>query len=125
MAEINPEVEFAAELAHESNRAYCARNGDFSHLPWKDAQENIKDSARNGVRQIINNPDTTPEQSHENWLAFKKADGWVYGPVKDMEKKTHPCMVPYTDLPEFDRVKDAVFGSVVRGALVVFGTGTI
>ena len=29
----------------------------------------------------------------------EEADGWKYGPVKDPEKKEHPCFVPYDDLP--------------------------
>jgi hypothetical protein len=38
----------------------------------------------------------------------------VYGEVKDAVAKTHPCMVPYDDLPEFQRKKDALFLAIVR-----------
>jgi len=47
----------------------------------------------------------------------KRDDGWVYGEVKDPERKTHPCMVPYDDLPIEQRAKDTLFGATVRGVL--------
>lgn len=102
-----------AEMAHENNRAYCHALGDYSQSPWRMLPKEIKDSAIDGVTFHIANPDATPEQSHKNWLAFKKEQGWVYGPVKDMEKKEHPCFVPYGELPLEQRVKDFLFAAVV------------
>lgn len=46
--------------------------------------------------------------SHENWTRDKLRDGWTYGEVKDADAKTHPCLVPYEDLPEAQRLKDRV-----------------
>jgi hypothetical protein len=37
----------------------------------------------------------------------------VYGEVKDAEKKTHPCIVPYKDLPPEQQAKDHLFKAVV------------
>jgi len=102
-----------AEMAHENNRAYCQATGDYSQLPWRMLPKEIQDSALNGVEFHIKNPDSTPEQSHVNWLKFKKEQGWVYGPEKDMVKKEHPCFMPYNDLPLDQRVKDSLFGAIV------------
>lgn len=102
-----------AEVCHENNRAYCHAHGDYSLLSWRMTPQNIKDSAVDGVTYHIQNPDSSPEQSHSNWLKFKQADGWVYGLVKDAEKKVHPCMVPYGQLPLEQRVKDYLFAAVV------------
>jgi len=108
-------IEKCAEAAHEVNRAYCAALGDGSQAPWNDAPDWQRDSARNGVRAVLaGGPDHTPEKSHEGWLAQKRADGWVYGPTKDPERKLHPCFVPYTELPEAQRAKDWIFITVVR-----------
>ena len=60
------------------------------------------------------NPDATPEQSHESWLEQKIADGWVYGAVKDPDAKTHPCCVPYEELPVEQKAKDYLFRAVVH-----------
>jgi len=86
-------------------------------VPWRDAPKWQQDSAIAGAKAIYDNPSTTPEQSHEGWMAQKVADGWVYGEVKDAEAKTHPCMVQYSELPSSQRVKDTLFGAVVRGVL--------
>jgi hypothetical protein len=106
-----------ARVCHEVNRAYCAALGDHSQGAWEDAPEWQRVSAVAGVNAIIANPLTTPEQSHEGWLSQKVADGWVYGPVKNADAKEHPCMVPYAELPPAQRVKDHLFGAVVRSLL--------
>jgi hypothetical protein len=68
--------------------------------------------ACNGVAGAL--AGNTPEQSHEGWLAEKRAAGWKYGPVKDPDRKEHPCFVPYADLPPAQRAKDGVYLAVVR-----------
>ncbi len=110
-----------ARTAHEVNRAYCAALGDFSQPPWHDAPVWQQDSAINGVRFHVNN-DAGPETSHENWLAEKEADGWVYGEIKDADAKTHPCMVPFEDLPVEQQAKDFIFRSIVH--VMTLGRGT-
>lgn len=113
------QVDAIARVAHEVNRGYCLALGDTSQPAWDDAPDWQKDSARAGVRQIVVNPNTTPEQSHEGWLAQKEADGWHYGTVKDPVLKTHPCFVPYHELPAEQRAKDYLFGAVVRSMTAV------
>lgn len=108
------EIEQCAEFAHEVNRAYCKALGDDSQPRWDNAPAWQKESACNGVRAILANPATTPQESHAGWMAEKVAAGWVYGEAKDPEKKTHPCMVPYDSLPQEQRAKDHLFGAVVR-----------
>lgn len=36
------------------------------------------------------------------------------GPVKDAEKKEHPCIVPYDQLPLDQRMKDYIFAGIVH-----------
>lgn len=105
-----------ARVAHEANKAYCESIGDNSQVSWGVAPQWQRDSAIAGVQAHLDNPDMTPEQSHESWLAVKEADGWVYGEVKDADNKTHPCCVPYGELPSKQQVKDKLFSSIV-GAL--------
>ena len=72
---------------------------------------------------LLNNPSSIPSDSHTNWSNEKFAAGWVYGDVKDAEKKTHPCLVPYSELPEEQKVKDAIFQSVASAGLDSFEPG--
>ncbi len=108
-------IEHCASICHEVNKAYCESIGDNSQPFWADAPQWAKDSAMNGVRFHLENPYAGPSGSHENWLKDKEADGWKYGPVKDPEKKEHPCFVPYDQLPKEQQVKDALFVAVVSG----------
>lgn len=43
---------------------------------------------------------------HEVWAAGRIAEGWTWGPERDDEKKHHPCLVAYEDLPESEREYD-------------------
>ena len=87
------EIEAIAAMCHVANRAWCAMHGVVHALTF---------------------PDAKPEDSHNNWMALKMAEGWVYGEFKDPVAKTHPCMLPYDQLPEWQQKKDALFLAIVR-----------
>jgi len=103
----------AAVAAHEANREYCVSIGDDTQVPWDDAPDWQKEGALAGVKFHINNPDAEDSASHDNWVAQKLADGWVLGEEKDEEEKTHPCMVPFDELPEEQQHKDVLFKETV------------
>lgn len=114
--------EHIACVAHEVNAAYCRALGDDSQAPWNEAPEWQKESALDGVRFHLES-ESTPEESHANWLRGKEADGWSYGPVKDPEKKEHPCFLPYEDLPTEQKAKDHIFRAVVTALGAGFKIG--
>ena len=43
---------------------------------------------------------------HEVWAKSRFEQGWVYGPKRSDELKTHPCLVPYKELPEVEKQYD-------------------
>ena len=106
-------VETIAKACHAANKGYCEALGDFSQPSWEDAPQWQKDSAIAGVKFHLSG-DYGPEASHNNWLAQKEAEGWVYGEVKDPVKKEHPCFVPYDQLPVEQKAKDYIFRSIVH-----------
>lgn len=108
-------IEQIARMAHEVNRAYCQALGDDSQPAWEDAPEWQKQSAIAGVELHLKG-DHGPEASHEAWMAKKVADGWVYGEKKDPDAKTHPCLVPFDQLPREQQAKDYLFRGVVHAA---------
>jgi hypothetical protein len=112
-------VEACARAAHEANRAYCMTLGDFSHLSWDNSPEEMRASTRNGVEKAL--AGATSEELHESWCADKRAAGWVCGLTKNAAAKTHPCLVPYSELPEEHRRKDALYASVVRAMAKALG----
>ena len=107
-------IEQIAKTCHEVNKAFCQAMGDDSQLSWEDAPIWQKDSAITGVKFHIAHPDSKPCDSHNSWLAQKVKEGWVYGEIKNPDKREHPCMVPFEELPKEQQMKDHLFIAVVR-----------
>lgn len=40
------------------------------------------------------------ENMHELWAMHKIETGWEWGEQRDEVAKTHPCIAPYSDIPE-------------------------
>ena len=102
-----------ASVCHEANKELCNALGDGSQRHWMEAEEWQRESAITGVQFCLDNPKASPSANHNSWLKEKREAGWVYGEVKDVEKKTHPCMVPYKDLPKEQQAKDQLFKAIV------------
>jgi RyR domain len=116
---VPPAVLAAARAAHEVNRTYCRLLGDVSQVAWEDAPEWQRRSAIKGALGVLFEGNG-PRESHASWLAEKQREGWVYGAEKDAVQKTHPCMVPYDELPPSQMAKDAIFTAVVRGTYAAY-----
>ena len=43
---------------------------------------------------------------HEVWSETRIRQGWKYGEQRNDELKTHPCLIPYEDLPEDEKEYD-------------------
>lgn len=68
-------------------------------------------------RQLI---ETLAANAHDVWSQKRIADGWRLGPARDDTAKTHPCLVPYAELPESEKDYDRVLvEQVLRGALTL------
>lgn len=106
--------EAVAKICHQTNKAYCESIGDLSQFEWDEAPQWQRDSSVKGVEFCRANPSAPAEANHDSWLEEKRVTGWKYGSIKDAEKKEHPCFVPYNQLPEEQKAKDALFKSIVR-----------
>lgn len=109
----NMYLESIAKVCHQANKAFCEASGDSSQKDWEKAEGWQKSSAINGVAFRLANPGAGEDSQHNSWMAEKLADGWVYGDVKDAVKKTHPCLVPFAELPAFQQKKDSLFCAIV------------
>lgn len=43
---------------------------------------------------------------HEVWAETRIQQGWSYGEQRNDELKTHPCLIPYEELPEEEKEYD-------------------
>lgn len=110
-------IEDIAGICHEANRQLCFAQGDISQVKWSHAPRWQRNSAMNGVCFKIDNPSAPQSASHDNWMKVKVEDGWVYGEKKDEVKKTHPCLVPFDQLPPAQQAKDHLFCAIVESLL--------
>lgn len=107
-------IETIARVCHEANRAYALATGEDPskvHKRWESVDEEIRQSSRRGVQTRLDG--ATQRELHESWCEGKRADGWVYGEVRDNDARIHPCLVDYDALPESQRKKDDLFAGIV------------
>lgn len=43
---------------------------------------------------------------HEVWAETRIKQGWTYGEQRNDDLKTHPCIIPYDELPEEEKEYD-------------------
>jgi serine phosphatase RsbU (regulator of sigma subunit) len=101
--------------------------GDFENLP-DDIQLSNKDNAYHIPTKLLSigykirhvakgykpitlhlsqhEVETMARVEHIRWGWDKRLNGWVYGKIKDNEKKTHPGLLPYEILSESEKEKD-------------------
>lgn len=112
-----------AYIAYAANRALQRITVDPAESPaWEDATEENRAILIEGVRGLVEHADT-PEQAHERWRTAKAAAGWSWGPVKDPARRTHPAMVPWSELMEHERARTRLLHAVVN-ALKDYGEWT-
>ena len=46
------------------------------------------------------------ENVHDIWAATRMEQGWTYGEERNDALKQHPCLIPYGELPEEEKVYD-------------------
>jgi hypothetical protein len=82
--------------------------------PWEDRDDMFKKQMVDVVRKYIESDKlASPEEAHDSWMKAYLNMGWKYGEGRDTEKKTHPDLVPFYELPKDERDKDAIFLSLV------------
>lgn len=101
-----------AAAVHEAVRVIQKAAGEEVAPHWEDAPTWMQDSTKLGV--IAAARGTTPQASHEAWMRHRFAHGWRYGPVKDIEAKVSPNLVPYDELDDAQKAKDHVLIAIVE-----------
>lgn len=46
------------------------------------------------------------ENVHDIWAMSRMKEGWSYGEKRNDQQKTHPCLVPYGELPDSEKAYD-------------------
>lgn len=77
---------------YEDEKEYIPNPLDTSDVKLPDELETL-------VEQMAKNV-------HEVWAETRIKQGWTYGEQRDDKLKTHPCLVPYEELPEDEKEYD-------------------
>lgn len=92
------ELDFIASVGHS---VQCGIDYAFG-LPelhqWGLMGEAYKTQMKASVRAVLIH-DKSPKSLHDGWVRRLAQEGWVRGEVKDAEKKTHPLLVAFDELP--------------------------
>ncbi len=100
-----------AEFVYNAARlAAIAANAPIIPVKWSEREEKFRTQFLDVIdRQCGPQRSTSPEELHGSWMQAYYAMGWVYGEEYDREAKVHPDLVPYAQLGQLERDKDAVF----------------
>lgn len=107
-------IEAIAKICHEANKAYCESLGDTSQKSWEEADDWQRQSSIDGVRFRLSHPEAPVSAQHDAWMGEKIATGWIWGPAKNAEVKTHPSLKPFNELSVEEQAKDILFTNIVK-----------
>lgn len=58
---------------------------------------------------------------HDRWIEEKKRKGWKWGSERNEERKIHPSMVPWAQLPESEKKKDRIAVEIIPSIMAEVG----
>jgi len=104
-------IERRAQFIYDAARlAAIAAQAPVIPVPWKEREEPFQQQFLKVIElQSGSNRSNSPEALHETWVQAYSKMGWIYGSKYDREKKIHPDLIPYSELGQLERDKDAVF----------------
>lgn len=79
-------------MKHTIRQEYTPQPVDTSDVRLPDELEDLVEEMSKNV--------------HEVWAQTRISQGWTYGEQRNDELKTHPCLIPYEELPEEERTFD-------------------
>jgi hypothetical protein len=104
-------IERRAIFVYEGARlAGIAAKAPIVPVPWDEREDDFKEQFLRIIeRQSGPSRSASPEELHGSWMQAYLDRGWVYGEIYDRKNRIHPDLVPYVELGQLERDKDAVF----------------
>jgi len=100
-----------AEFVYNAARlAAIGANAPIVPVVWVERELSFREQFLKVIeRQCGEQRSNSPEELHGSWMQSYFSMGWIYGDKYNREKKIHPDLVPYNQLGQLERDKDAVF----------------
>lgn len=70
-------------------------------------EENPIDASRVQLRpELLELTELLARHVHETWVRMRLDEGWTLGPRRDDDRRKHPCLIPYGELPDIEKEID-------------------
>lgn len=103
-------IDSISGYVHNTLKLYCENfKNDYTKSYWKSAPEWQVISTNQLVKEVLSGEGLSAEDRHNLWVNNLKSQGVVYGKEKTFFNEkllTHPSLVPYNDLTDFEKSKD-------------------
>jgi len=108
-----------AIACHDVGRTLATHTGR-NELPfWGDLSESQRNLTLAWVKHRIAFPDSSVSEQHRLWCEATAKDGWTHGEAFSKEKKIHPLLVDFSNLPVEERYRFLFFGQTVAVMVAV------
>jgi hypothetical protein len=104
-------TERRAEFVYDAARlAAIAAKAPIVPVPWIEREQDFRDQFLKVIeRECGEQRSSSPQELHGIWIQSYADMGWRHGEKYDRENRIHPDLVPYAQLGQLERDKDAVF----------------
>lgn len=119
--------ELVAQMCHRNFQLISQYLGQKVSPNWEELSEWEKETKISGIEAMHGcGSEEDPRAYHDSWLIRKLLDGWKYGPEKNVAKKEHPSILPYSKLEWDDRhlVECGFYAKTARPMISRFGMHT-
>lgn len=100
-----------ARVAHEACRTWAKLNDQPVPPSWDALDASCQAAIIMGVRFSWDG--VAVSELHNRWVKYMYAQGWKFGPIRDMEKRVSPNLISFEQLPFREQIKDHIFKGVV------------
>ena len=109
-------VDAIAAVCYEANRAWQRELlGSCAYPEWSSASTDQRREFVEAVRFHLRNPNASAAATHEEWMRGRYAEGWTWGPTDDPDRKSHPRLKSFRELPPEQRLAVYLLLGVIRG----------
>ena len=95
LRDLSREIGKAAEILEDSKEERDVLDNGGENADRMELPEELLDLAEQMAERV-----------HDVWMEERIRQGWSYGEKRDDVNKKHPCLIPYEELPEEEKIYD-------------------
>jgi len=103
-----------AQIVNRLVQGYRVATNQEPPADWAALADEDKKHIMDRVMFYLTEADVTVSSLHDAWAFSLFNEGWSFGEKHDVENKTHPMLVAYSDLPLIRRVEDTLFMQTIQ-----------